>query len=107
MIQGGAFDQRGRAELWACRDTRPLRERADVLVFETEPLASPVAVVGPIEACLHVSADADDVDILVKLLDVYPPSDDWPLGFAMNLTEGLLRARYRERLRTRAVARPR
>ncbi len=95
LIQGGAFDQRGRDELWACHDTRPLRERADVLVFETEPLAAPVVVIGPIEACLHIAADAHDIDIMVKLLDVYPPSADWPLGFAMNLTEGLLRARYR------------
>jgi putative CocE/NonD family hydrolase len=28
-------------------------------------------------------------------MDVYPPSKDYPSGFAMNLTDGILRTRYR------------
>jgi putative CocE/NonD family hydrolase len=36
-----------------------------------------------------------DTDFTVKLLDVYPPSADFPRGFEMNLTDGILRARYR------------
>lgn len=95
LIQGGAFDQRGRAELWACRDTRPLRDRPDVLAFETAPLAADVVVIGPITLRLFLAADVADVDILVKLIDVFAPTHEWPEGFAMNLTEGLLRSRYR------------
>jgi uncharacterized protein len=44
---------------------------------------------------LWISSDAPDTDFAVKLIDVYPPSADFPHGFAMNLTEGLLRVRYR------------
>src|SRR5207248_7961544 len=32
----------------------------------------------------------------IKLLDVYPPSEDYPEGFALNLTDGILRCRYRD-----------
>lgn len=95
FIQGGAFDQRGRPELWACRDSRPLRERKDVLVFETEPLRDDLEVVGPISVRLWVASSAGDTDFVVKLIDVYPPSDDFPAGFAMNLTEAILRGRFR------------
>ena len=95
FIQGGAFDQRGRAELWACRDTRPLRERADVLVFETEPLTEDLEVIGPITVRLWTSCSASDTDFVVKLIDVYPPSEDWPEGFATNLSEAILRTRFR------------
>ena len=50
---------------------------------------------GPIVAKLWVSSDRVDTDITIKLIDVYPPSADYPLGFAMNVTDGILRLRYR------------
>jgi putative CocE/NonD family hydrolase len=43
-----------------------------------------------------VSSDAPDTDFHIKLVDVYPPNDDYPDGFALNLTHGVLRARYRD-----------
>lgn len=95
FIQGGAFDQRGRADLWACGDTRPLRARADVLVFETEPLREDLEVIGPITVRLWVSSSVTDADFVVKLIDVYPPTSDDPDGFAMNLSEAILRTRFR------------
>jgi hypothetical protein len=75
---------------------RPLAERPDVLVFQTSPLAQDIEVTGPIVASLWVASDCPDTDISIKLLDVYPPSADYPQGFAMNLTDGILRLRYRE-----------
>ncbi len=75
----------------------PLKSRADVLVFQTEPLNEDVEVVGPIVARLFVSSTATDTDFTVKLVDVYPPSADFPSGYEMNLTDGILRARYRDR----------
>jgi len=51
--------------------------------------------VGPIVVELHASSTALDTDFTVKLVDVYPPSSDFPSGFEMNLTDGILRARYR------------
>ncbi|HVS14745.1 MAG TPA: CocE/NonD family hydrolase [Thermoanaerobaculia bacterium] len=96
LLQGGAFDQRGRPELAACRDTRPLAERADVLVFETAPLERPVEVVGPIEVRLWVASSARDTDFTAKLVDVHPPTPEDPDGFAMNLTDGIVRMRFRD-----------
>jgi putative CocE/NonD family hydrolase len=42
-----------------------------------------------------VSSNAPDTDFTAKLLDVHPPSVDYPTGFAMNLTDGIFRCRYR------------
>ena len=64
--------------------------------FQTEPLEEPVEIVGGLTVKLFVSSSAVDTDFTVKLVDVYPPSEDYPSGFKMNLTDGILRARYRE-----------
>jgi putative CocE/NonD family hydrolase len=96
FIQGGGFDQRGRPGLWACRDTHPLAERPDVLVFVTPPLAADVEVTGPIVVRLWVATSAVDTDFTAKLIDVYPASDDYPDGYALNLTDGIRRMRYRQ-----------
>jgi putative CocE/NonD family hydrolase len=97
IFEGGGFDQRETKRFFGARgDDLPLAARADVLVFETEPLAEDTAVIGPIELTLYVSTDAPDTDFTAKLVDVYPPSADYPQGFALNLTDGILRCRYRD-----------
>jgi len=73
----------------------PLKSRADIVVFQTEPLKEDVEVIGPIVVNLFASSTAVDTDFTAKLLDVYPPSKDFPNGFDMNLTDGIIRARYR------------
>ncbi len=98
LIQSGPYDQVCRSEIWACRDGRPLAERSDVLVFETDALTEPLEITGPIEVRLFVFSSAPDTDFTAKLIDVHPPSDDYPGGFAMNLTDGIVRARYRDSL---------
>jgi uncharacterized protein len=96
VMVGGAFDQREGPRFFGSREPyRPLAERADVLVFETPPLDGDVEVTGPIVVNLWVSSSAPDTDFTAKLIDVYPPSADYPSGFAMNLTDGIIRARYR------------
>jgi len=75
---------------------RPIAERPDVLVFQTPPLPDDVRIAGDVKAVLWVSSDAPDTDFYVKLVDVYPPSDDYPNGYAFPVSEGMLRARYRE-----------
>lgn len=98
VMEPGAFDQREGPHIFGCLPPyRALRDREDVLVFETPPLETDVEVIGPIRARLFVSSDGVDTDFTVKLIDVHPPSEDYPDGFAMNLTHGILRARYRER----------
>jgi putative CocE/NonD family hydrolase len=41
-------------------------------------------------------ASALDTDFTVKLIDVYPPSPDYPDGYALNLTDSIMRARFRD-----------
>jgi putative CocE/NonD family hydrolase len=73
-----------------------MEARPDVLVFQTEPLAADVEVTGAIEARMWISSDGPDTDFTIKLIDLYPPSEDYPEGFALNLTDGILRCRYRD-----------
>ncbi|MBI2886653.1 MAG: CocE/NonD family hydrolase [Chloroflexi bacterium] len=97
IIIEGAFDQRERPDFFACKPPYlPLASRHDVLVFQTEPLDRDVEVTGPVTVHLWVSSSAADTDFTAKLVDVHPPNEDYPLGFAMNLCDGILRARYRE-----------
>jgi putative CocE/NonD family hydrolase len=96
-MEGGAYDQReGPGFFGSVEPYRPLSSRGDVLVFQTPPLNDPVELTGPISATLWISSDAPDTDFTVKLVDVYPPNEDYPDGFAMNLTDGILRVRYRD-----------
>lgn len=73
----------------------PLKVRPDVVVFQTPPLEEDVEVVGPVEVHLYASSSAVDTDFTAKLVDVYPPSPDDPAGYDLNLTDGIVRARFR------------
>jgi putative CocE/NonD family hydrolase len=77
-VPGGAFDQ------------RPVEARRDVLVYSTAPLTEAVEVTGPVTMKLWAASSAPDTDFTAKLVDVDPS------GFARNLTDGIVRARYRE-----------
>ena len=97
VMVGGAFDQREGPRFFGSREPyRPLAERPDVLVFQTPPLESDVEVTGAITTRLWISSSCVDTDFTAKLIDVYPPNPDYPEGFAMNLTDGILRVRYRD-----------
>eukprot|EP01037_Dinobryon_pediforme_P005788 gene5788-5851_t len=93
----GSFDQRERADVFGCTAPYlPLASRPDVLVFQTEPLESPVTLAGDIEIDLFVETDSPDTDFTVKLIDVHPPTEDYPAGYAMLLADGIVRLRYAE-----------
>ena len=70
-------------------DQRPAEARGDVLVFSSPAFTQNTEVTGPISLDLYVSSSAVDTDFTGKVVDV------WPNGFAQNLTEGILRLRYR------------
>ena len=95
IMGAGAFDQRGNSRFFGCKDTLPLNARSDVLTFQTSPLENDVEVTGPITVKLHASSSARDTDFTTKLIDVCPLSDDFPDGLAINLTDSIIRARYR------------
>ena len=71
------------------QDQRPVEERNDVLVYTSEPLDKPLEITGPVTVCLWASSSAVDTDFTAKLVDVRPD------GYAQNLLDGILRARYR------------
>jgi uncharacterized protein len=71
------------------RDQRPVEGRDDVLLYSTPVLAQDTEVTGPIKLEFFASSSAVDTDYTAKLVDVAPD------GFAQNLTEGILRTRYR------------
>ncbi len=97
VMHGGAYDQRERPGLFgAVPPYRALSERPDVLSFATAPLAREIEVTGPVRVHLWIASDGPDTDFTAKLIDVYPPNQDYPDGFAINLTEGILRLRYRD-----------
>jgi len=70
-------------------DQRAAERRTDVLVYTTPPLAEALEVTGPVRAVLYASSSAVDTDFTAKLVDVAPN------GYARNLCDGILRARYR------------
>lgn len=72
------------------RDQRAVENRDDVLVYSTGPLANDLEVTGPVSLNLFVKSTAVDTDFTGKLVDVAPD------GFAKDLTEGILRMRYRD-----------
>ncbi len=76
-------------------DGRRTADRDDVLVFETETLQEDVEVIGSVSLTVWASSSALDTDFTAKLVDVYPPSDDFPEGFDLNITDGVLRTRFR------------
>lgn len=97
VMRAGAYDQRTGPNVFGARPSyAPLAARPDVLSLATAPLAADREVAGPIEMRLWVASDRLDCDIHAKLVDLYPANADYPEGLAMNLTEGLLRLRYRQ-----------
>ena len=81
-------------------DQRPLDSRRDVMVYQTEPLETPLEAVGPIEVKLFASSSATDTDFTAKLIDVHPD------GFAQELCHGIVRARYRESFESPTLIEP-
>jgi putative CocE/NonD family hydrolase len=84
MIMDPTFAQLGGPD-----DYRPVERRDDVLVFTAEPFSKDVNVCGPVRVQLFASTSAKDTDFTGKVLDV------WPNGFAQRLSDGIVRARYR------------
>ncbi|MEQ9411793.1 MAG: CocE/NonD family hydrolase [Fuerstiella sp.] len=105
MLQG-AWNQKGGPHVWNFQNPIPLSARKDVLVFQTEPLKQDMEVTGEIEVRLFASSSAIDTDFTAKMIDVYPPSPDWPGGFDLNIGDGIVRGRFRESLQKEVLMTP-
>jgi len=71
------------------QDQRPAEARPDVLVYSSAPVTDALEVTGPVTVTLFAASSAPDTDFTAKLVDVHPE------GYAQNLTDGIVRARYR------------
>ena len=60
------------------------------MIYTTPAFAQDTEVTGPVSLELFAKSSAVDTDFTAKLVDVGPD------GFARNLTEGIIRARYRD-----------
>jgi uncharacterized protein len=98
--RGGAVCCNPQVFPWGPMDQRPVEARKDVLVYSTRPLEADLEVIGPVRVDLYVSTTAPDTDFTAKLVDVAPD------GYARNLTDGILRLRYRNSLEKPELARP-
>ncbi len=85
---------------WGPIDQRPVEKRKDVLVYTSAPMKQDLEVTGPIRVVLYASTSALDTDFTAKLVDVFPN------GEARNLTDGILRMRYRHGLEKAELAEP-
>jgi putative CocE/NonD family hydrolase len=81
-------------------DQRAIETRSDVLVFATPPLEREVEVTGPVVLKLWAETTALDTDFTGKLVDVFPD------GTVRNLTDGIVRARYRKGTDKAVLLRP-
>ncbi|MCD6518835.1 MAG: CocE/NonD family hydrolase [Anaerolineae bacterium] len=81
-------------------DQRPVEEREDVLVYTSAPLEKDLEVTGPLQVVLWASSSAVDTDFTAKLVDVSP------CGYARNLADGIVRARYRHGVRKAQLLTP-
>lgn len=71
-------------------DQRPNEKRRDVRVYTSDVIQHDMEVTGPVTLKLFASSSARDTDFITKLIDVYPD------GRSINMTEGVIRARFRE-----------
>jgi len=87
LIPCGPLDQRPNEEL----------NRQDLLLFTSEPLAEPLAVVGGVSAKIYFSTNVVDTDIVVKLIDVYPDNstNKGERGASILVLDGIARAKWR------------
>jgi uncharacterized protein len=96
IMTPGPADQKESAAFFTAREPyQRLSERPDVLVYQTEPLAEPLEVTGRAVVHLRVSSSAIDTDFTAKLIDVYPPNEDYPEGYDMLINDSIIRCRYR------------
>ena len=107
ILTPGPADQKESAEFFTAREPyQRLSERADVLVFQTEPLAEPIEVTGRVSVELWIASSAVDTDFTAKLIDVYPPNEDYPEGYDLLLNDTIIRPRYREGFEVEVLMEP-
>lgn len=91
-VLAGPYDQRGTSA--SPGRGAPITDRADVCSFIGPAITEPVELSGKVAVHLWVSSSAIDTDFFARLIDQYPDNDTAP-GLAMNLTDAMVRLRWR------------
>lgn len=95
VLEGPAHQKEDPVFVGAKPPYLPLAARPDVIVFQTPPLLQDLEITGSADVRLWISSSALDTDFTAKLIDAYPPNEDYPSGYHMNLTDSVIRTRYR------------
>jgi len=88
------------AQIGGPDDYRAIERRDDVLVYTSTPVTADTEVCGPIKVTLYAATTATDTDFTAKLIDV------WENGFAQRLSDGIVRARFRNGMSKQELAQP-
>ncbi len=82
-----------RSDLWYMaqylKDRQQVVERPDVLTYTSSIFEKELELTGPIKATLYAASSACDTDFTATLVDIFPN------GYAHQIQEGIVRARYR------------
>jgi uncharacterized protein len=82
------------------QDQTAMETREDVLVYSTDVLKEGVALTGEVQVVVYVSSTTPDADLALKLVDVYPD------GKAYNVSDTMLRLRYRDGFEKPSLMKP-
>jgi len=83
---------------WLVDDQRDFSGRSDVLSYQTAVLTQQVRISGKPAATLFASTSRTDMDLVVKLIDVYPdryPEQPELSGYQLMISADIMRGRYR------------
>ena len=93
---------RRRTREYMVDDQRWNETRPDVLTYVEEPLKGDVTVAGPVDVDFWVQTTGSDMDLVVKLIDVYPadatektPKGAPMAGYELNVKADVFRGRFR------------
>lgn len=93
---------RRRTREYMVDDQRWNETRPDVLTYRGEAFAQDTTFAGPIDVDFWTATTGTDMDLVVKVIDVYPndaadksPSGDSMAGYELNVKADVFRARFR------------
>jgi len=91
------YDRKGSGwYTWLVSDQRFLKDRNDVVTWQSEVLDKDLVVAGDIVAHLFAATTGTDSDWVVKLIDVYPddPGEKNMAGYQLMVADEIFRGRY-------------
>nr|WP_317171343.1 CocE/NonD family hydrolase [Spirosoma utsteinense] len=88
---------------WLTEDQRFVKDRPDVLSWQTDTLQKDMTVSGKLLANLYAATSGSDADWIVKLIDVYPehyPAQPAMAGYELMVASEVFRGRFRTSFQT-------